>query len=408
MVPAISTTGATSCGSAACHDGNGQPGQRGSEFTTWILSDPHARALAVLDTPRSRRMVDLLHGADAKAPRETRLCLACHASPGTTPETPVAASVGTGCASCHGDAGRWVHEHYRTDWKNKAPAEKQSLGMTAMTDLVVRARVCVRCHVGDESAEVNHDLIAAGHPALRFELGAYFANLPAHWDTTADRAGHPRFETELWALGQRESAAAALRLLAHRAGSKQAPWPEFAEYHCFDCHHDLGGNKARAARPRPGMGTWGSWYFSGVPLAASAGKDPALVPLAELRDAMERLLPDRGRVRDRAETLRVAVEKLAPDTEPDRLLARAVKRADAPPANWDAAAQTFLAVAAAARARPKLVDSRSEAPFGRLALELAFPRDPATGASYDSPRVFDPRGVFDLLKTLSTRGNSDQ
>ncbi len=35
--------------------------------------------------------------------------------------------------------------------------------------------------------EVDHDLIAAGHPALRFEFATYFANLPPHWDVARDK-----------------------------------------------------------------------------------------------------------------------------------------------------------------------------------------------------------------------------
>ena len=58
----------------------------------------------------------------------------------------------------------------------------------ATKELAERAKVCTRCHVGRRSPdglltqEVNHDLIAAGHPRLNFEFAAYQENLPVHWD----------------------------------------------------------------------------------------------------------------------------------------------------------------------------------------------------------------------------------
>ena len=50
-------------------------------------------------------------------------------------------------------------------------------------NLVKRAEKCVSCHVGDESRNVDHELIAAGHPDLVFDLETYTAMLPPHWRT---------------------------------------------------------------------------------------------------------------------------------------------------------------------------------------------------------------------------------
>src|SRR5205823_4821454 len=141
-------------------------------------------------------------------------------------------------------------------------------------------RMCVDCHVGKPGSDVNHDLIAAGHPWLKFEFSAFHAHYPKHWDDAKDRdpAKDPRggkdFELRAWAAGQLVSAEAALNLLAERADEeKKHPWPEFAEYDCFACHHDLKAKSShqqryleQAGNKKPGELVWGDWYLS-VPKA---------------------------------------------------------------------------------------------------------------------------------------------
>src|SRR5262249_14971856 len=87
--------------------------------------------------------------------------------------------------------------------------------------------------------EVNHDLIAAGHPRLNFEFATYMRAMPPHWHErdreTGEPAG-PAFPARAWSAGQSATVKAALRLLDHRG---KGPWPEFTEQSCFDCHHEL-------------------------------------------------------------------------------------------------------------------------------------------------------------------------
>src|SRR5262249_53265920 len=40
--------GVGSCSAASCHGYNGPKGSKGSEYTTWVTHDPHARAYSVL------------------------------------------------------------------------------------------------------------------------------------------------------------------------------------------------------------------------------------------------------------------------------------------------------------------------------------------------------------------------
>src|SRR5690606_32482371 len=88
---------------------------------------------------------------------------------------------GVGCEDCHGPADEWLNLHYRDGWPEAFP--EAATAMQALRPTAARADVCLRCHVGDGlGREVNHDLIAAGHPRLKFELTLYSDAMPRHWD----------------------------------------------------------------------------------------------------------------------------------------------------------------------------------------------------------------------------------
>jgi hypothetical protein len=160
-----------------------------------------------------------------------------------------------------------------------------------------RARVCVGCHVGAAAdaksglpvRDVDHVMIAAGHPRLMFEFSSYLANLPKHWSEKAKN--REEFEIRTWLVGQLVSAQQALQLRADRAG--RAGWPEFAEYDCYACHHDLQQPSRRQetapAAHRPGSLRAGSWYFgllsSGLGLLGEGR-----ATLGELTNAIEKPL----------------------------------------------------------------------------------------------------------------------
>src|SRR5439155_17487444 len=125
-------------------------------------------------------------------------------------------------------------------------------GMFEVGEAATLVRAGARWHVGDgrEGRDVNHDLIAAGHPRLMFEASSYFANLPRHWKPK------PRDEIQLWAVGQAVSAEAALELLRARTQVFVTPRPEFSEYDCTDCHHSL---TEKSWRNRGARWAWGTW-----------------------------------------------------------------------------------------------------------------------------------------------------
>jgi hypothetical protein len=290
-------TGAFSCSSTACHQRPGNQGDRGCEFTTWFSVDPHR--IVYQDTALAERIGGLFY----RNPRGTRpgadeFCLKCH---GMSVDRPHAdASVLPACELCHGAAGGWLAQHYVKDWPGRTPADKKGLGFRATKDVRVRAELCVDCHVGRPSQEVNHDLIAAGHPPLNFEFATHFARLPRHWSNDLSSVSQARD----WSVGQLVSAEAALRLLASRADPKAArPWPEFAEHDCRSCHHELRADEAKPAR---GGVPANRWYTGALEDRLFQGAD-LKKDLANLRALLARPLPP---AREVAETAKSAMEKV--------------------------------------------------------------------------------------------------
>ena len=112
--------------------------------------------------------------------------------------------------------------------------------MNNTKSLRVRAQICVKCHVGGPGRDVNHDLIAAGHPRLQFSMSAYWEALPKHWIDADDRAPTgPNYDCA-------RSGSLVRPQLRKRPFVKRQPapggsgnWPEFAEWSCSACHHDL-------------------------------------------------------------------------------------------------------------------------------------------------------------------------
>jgi DNA-binding transcriptional ArsR family regulator len=91
---------------------------------------------------------------------------------------------------------------------------------------------------------VDHDLIAAGHPDLAFELDTFTTAQPAH-----HRPAASALRVRAWAVGQSVALAEGMRLVRAHAGRS---WPEFSDLECYQCHHDL---RAESWRIQRGYGT---------------------------------------------------------------------------------------------------------------------------------------------------------
>jgi hypothetical protein len=421
--PAEELCGAGSCAAAACHNANGARGSKGSEYTTWVTDDPHARAVEVLYGEKSLQIEKRRKRTprvEAEHPESDPLCLNCHVMPGIRaldqsqtggpPQRETfALGDGVSCEACHGAAGGWLTQHYTADWRARTPEQKSAEGLRSTKNLRVQVEVCVRCHVGEGNIDVNHDLIAAGHPRLNFEYAAYLANLPKHWDDKKDKADHPDFEARAWAIGQVVSAQASLELLAHRSNplNKRQRWPEFAEYDCFACHHDLAPESWRSqpqyVKRRLWVPAWNTWYVSpaldSLAKAQAEGQADALTKqLGDLRTAMGFFSSDRANASKGAGAAAKslagwlqALEKTQFDPERLKPLTATIEAGwdrDLHECTWDQAVQYYLALAAM---RQALLDRQT--PLTRatqreylidLRCKLGFPCD------YDSPRGLDP------------------
>jgi hypothetical protein len=318
-----STVSMSSCMAASCHGGpvsqEPQHDAWKSSYTAWFTRDPHAKAYNDLFNARSRRMIARLeqgepdsrqvsHRGDGARPYLAALdrhgCLACHAST-TSHGGKALLATSLGCHDCHGADHGWVDQHYLAKWSERPENEQRALGMQPTKDLAGRAQVCVGCHIGAPAQgdsprrDMNHDLIAAGHPRLNFEFAAYLANLPPHWDEEKDHERlakiHDNVEADIWLTGQENSAIAALALVidrAERAASDVSPravWPEFSEYDCYGCHHGLAVPTTRSLRNRnPGRWQWGTWHFALL--------EPVNQEFSQMKQLLERPLPDAQRV----------------------------------------------------------------------------------------------------------------
>ena len=320
--------GPTACGSSSCH-GSVEPrktlGVRQDEYFIWQKKDLHARADGVLYNDRSRVIARRLHLADAG---KSQLCLTCHAlsAPARLQRGPLELEDGVSCESCHGAASGWFEGHRSESWTHN---QSVAAGMTDLRDVQVRANVCLSCHLGGPGRSVNHDLIAAGHPQLAFELDNYSEGMPAHWLPFADRpTGESERDTHgarAWAVGQAASFRAGLEQIVRRArgargdhrdgdGESEPPWPEFSELSCDSCHHSLAQERWRTAPDRPGRP--GLPRVSPARYAVLRHLIAATAPerQAALDEGVERLASQLGRLGTPPAEVAAAAERLSRET----------------------------------------------------------------------------------------------
>jgi hypothetical protein len=424
----LQTIAITSCASTACHGGNAATGTRGSEYTIWA-TDKHSKAFQVLFNGRSQRIT-----ANLKVPtaaHENPDCLNCHVmerSRDHLHDPRYSLSDGVSCESCHGSAEKWLTTHYLPEWQKLNTDDKAKLGMRPTKGLIERAKGCVQCHVGSAEQEVNHDLIAAGHPRLNFEFSAFLATMPKHWSIREEKERYPDFEARAWALGQVVSAQAALELLAHRADAaissrKTAVWPGFAEYDCAACHHELASQGFRrdasyAKRRQRSLVAWGTWYTS---MTLALARHSADADADDLEASFQRLqglmswphasTPDPHRVAHVAKKIAKQLEGWLREVQRTTydattvhgllrsMAAEEAQRLDA--TSWDQAAQLSLAIAALYHARadldPESRDPALEDAVRRTLKQLGFP------LGFDSKRGYAPGAFLDELGNVRKR-----
>lgn len=226
-------TGPGSCSSPSCHGGvqaRDQTSVLQNEYSTWVVRDKHAHAFTNLTNAVGLRIAKIM---GLPSPDTAPRCLACHALdvPADQRARTFDLTDGVGCENCHGPASAWLGAHTTRGWKYEKSLE---LGLYDTRDLVKRSEKCLTCHLGTAEKSVDHELIAAGHPDLYFELDSFMSVMPPHWkEVDTD----PWFTVRAMAVGQAVQLREQLKRVARE--STNGIWPEYAELDCFACHHNL-------------------------------------------------------------------------------------------------------------------------------------------------------------------------
>lgn len=232
--------GVASCASSVCHGKLDRQNGRNvwlNEYRMWTGADKHSQTYRILENEESRKMADYLGLASATT---AKVCLDCHADNVPVEKRGPKFQIrdGVGCEACHGGAEEWIESHAA---EGATHADNLAAGMYPTEAPEERAMVCLSCHMGSADKFASHDIMGAGHPRLMFELEAFTANQPAHYDVDDDyrqRKGEiPGFN--LWLTGQVEAARRFVELVRQRIDADTRPYPELALYDCHSCHHEM-------------------------------------------------------------------------------------------------------------------------------------------------------------------------
>ena len=248
---ASSLEGVASCAGSTCHgraEGNGAV-VRQDEIATWqepsSASGAHSRAYAVLAGRRGQQIARTLGLGNATQAKD---CLGCHATymPGVERGAKFQLSDGVGCESCHGPAGdAWLSSHYAVPATH---ASNVSDGLIPLSDPKVRANVCLDCHYGSTKPGqfVTHEMMAAGHPRVSFELDLFSA-LQQHHDIDADYKRRKRAPNAVrfWAVGQAEAVKRATGLFANPKYAMEGIFPQYYFFDCHSCHREIQDSSQR-------------------------------------------------------------------------------------------------------------------------------------------------------------------
>ncbi len=325
--------GPGSCAATSCH-GSVKPvaGSRilQNEYSTWIVKDKHSRAYQALTGDWGEQVAaDLKLGKAEEASK----CLACHA---LAPAheligRPFEIRDGVTCENCHGPAQGWLGQHTAKDTPEKHAQSVRDFHMVDTRNVIVRTDKCLECHLGTAEKFVDHEMIAAGHPDLFFELDSFSVVMPRHWNSPRLNAGgtpaeDPNWEgVRDWSTGQAEQLHKAMDRVAWRARGerydKKNVWPEYAELSCFACHHSLTNwkdswrQKHDYTGRRPGDPAWNESRFVVFRLLAKEVDASSAQDLDQKVEAvsteMSKLNPDRNTAASEASAASPVAQRFA-------------------------------------------------------------------------------------------------
>jgi len=246
--------GPATCASSACH-GRVSPERealvRLDEYRIWSREDRHSRAYQTLLSDDSQAIARRLGLGPA---HEATACLDCHADnvPVDLRGEKFQLSDGVGCEACHGGAEAWIGAHAEA---GRAHADNLADGLRPLEDVGVRAELCLSCHYGSSDKFAGHEMMAAGHPRLSFELVAFTANQPAHFDFDADYAERKGEQgaLRLWLAGLAHAVKAQTALLRSPRFVRGGLFPELAAFDCHACHHPMDDRRSAQGSLHAGL-----------------------------------------------------------------------------------------------------------------------------------------------------------
>ena len=253
--------GVATCASSQCH-GSAVP-RSGlsvlqSEYVTWTTADPHSRAYQTLLTEDSRAIANRL---GLGAPEEAAACLGCHSDnvPAARRGEQFQISDGVSCEACHGGAEDWLGSHYNN--ADAGHAENIQAGLFPTDDARTRATLCLSCHLGTAEKFAGHEIMAAGHPRLAFELDTFtelwrLAGNLTHYQVDADYEARKQAPDHVstWVAGLMRSAEHQLELLSGSLLASGRLFPELGLFDCHACHRTMKSVQWRALSRYGGVG----------------------------------------------------------------------------------------------------------------------------------------------------------
>ena len=352
--------GTLSCSSVNCHGGQSSSNARvrkSEEIHHWLANDPHAGARDLLDSLRYQTILNVVAAGQDRAQVQSR-CNQCHDPAGASELGNYTLAQAISCETCHGNAEKWIGKHFE---RGVSRAQLTALGMTDTKNLADRAAMCAKCHVGSRDHDMNHDMIAAGHPPLRFEQAAYEDLIKyKHWNDGPARLEKQDYQVQLWAAGQTASAKARLDLLSARAEQllpksadepKQAKqiWTEFAEFSCFSCHQKILPDPVAESTTK-GSPVWSRWNltFAGQLQANDSKLRASLLDLSS-----QRMSIDASKLIELSDSAHRGLSA-AQTNEPlnrQKLLELVHASLQSPESDWETRSQQYLALSAIVRAQ---------------------------------------------------------
>lgn len=369
--PVAQSIGMAGCAATGCH---GRPDvrhdKRDSEtwhesFALWIDRDPHTRAYSVLQGALAKKIMANLSKGDPAVPKDAARdarCMACHSNPSLATDEAMAderlnrvRAEGVSCESCHGNAEHYQIAHTNTISRDSRTATLHEWQMNDLNDWGVQAKTCAGCHIGapeDKSRglplrDMNHDMIAAGHPRLEFDFPLFQAKLATHWQPKHRGAGlDPGSDTMLhaWLHGQiaTESAYCDLSLdRIARANTARSPYPEFADWNCSQCHHNLLPESWRGENAKTQTAGATAIRELGRPIWVGSSAFMATQPMAKFGDKTAKQKVALEARKARLDEYRTSLAK-NPNAEARRLASEFLATSSPHKLSWEEATRTYL------------------------------------------------------------------